>query len=255
MHKARCVRLRQGEESTLSIHGAVFVLAASPVESARLVMVSEIAEAQSSSSAVGRYLAEHIYCRGYLDVSDRPELRHGPVNVYIPPLGSGLDDRYQIEIRSTTHSDDNRLLLRVTGSAAMDPRRENRVLISPDRVDAHGVAKAITELTRSPDDERRTISMISLMDDVVSSFGSRWLTPPRPLPCGASYHEVGTLRISAAEQESAATRNGLLFGTENVFVGDGAAFASVGTANPILTLTAMGYRLADGLVHLLDSAS
>jgi choline dehydrogenase-like flavoprotein len=55
-----------------------------------------------------------------------------------------------------------------------------------------------------------------------------------------------------SDLEGAADRDGLLFGTDNVFVGDGAAFPAIGVANPMLTLTAMGYRLADHLSQIAD---
>jgi choline dehydrogenase-like flavoprotein len=95
--------------------------------------------------------------------------------------------------------------------------------------------------------------MLDSLHCVAARLGGRWLIPPSFIPCGASYHEAGTLRIAHTEQEGAAAEDGLLFGTENIFVGDGAAFTSIGVANPILTLTAMGYRLADRLTDLLRS--
>jgi choline dehydrogenase-like flavoprotein len=250
MH-VRCVPSTSSNGDVTDISGDVFVLAASPVESARLVLNSTLDGALSSSSMVGRYLAEHIYCRGYLEVSDNRELTQGPINIYIPPPGSGSDDRYQIEMRSMTWADSEKKVIRITGSAAMDPSPENRVVISPNRTDYHGVPRATTVLRRSTSDRQRTSSMVDALNDVASSLGATWLSPPHPLPCGASYHESGTLRISSSEQESAAGADGLLLGTSNVFVGDGAAFASIGVANPILTLTAMGYRLGDRLALAL----
>lgn len=238
----------------IAVYGTVFVLAASPVESARLVLVSGLGEAGTGSSATGRYLAEHIYCRGYLDVSSNAELGHGPINIFVPPPQTDLDHRYQVELRTTVRPDDSRTLLRVTGSAAMDPNRENRITVSSDRVDEYGVPKALSRLTRSLDDERRTQLMLTTLDEVASSIAGRWLIPPILLPCGASYHEAGTLRNAAPGLESATTYDGLLLGSDNVFVGDGAAFASVGAANPILTLTAMGYRLGDHLARILNSS-
>ena len=247
----RCVSSVDPRSSPIEIGGDTFVLAASPVESARLVLISQVNDAKTSSSPVGRYLSEHVYCRGYLDVSESSELNHSPINIFIPPPGTDLDDRYQIELRSIMQSNGARVLLRVTGSAAMDPQRNNRVTLSSSFTDKHGVPRALTALTLSPCDETRKLSMLNALHSVASRLGGRWLTPPSILPCGASYHEAGTLRIGRPEENGAAASNGLLFGTENVFVGDGAAFASVGVANPILTLTAMGYRLADRLTELL----
>ncbi|MFC4853979.1 GMC oxidoreductase [Actinophytocola glycyrrhizae] len=247
---ARCVPSNRLDANEIDIAGDVFVLAASPIESARLVLASELEDTTSRSSAVGRYLAEHIYCRGYLDSSDSSDLNQGPINIFIPPPSLGLDDRYQIEIRSMTHADPSQKVVRITGSAAMDPSPENRVSIIPDRMDSYGIPRAFTFLRPTEADRRRVSSMFAMLTEVASSLGAKWLYPPVSLPCGASYHESGTLRISSSEQESAAAEDGRLFGTSNVFVGDGAAFASVGVANPILTLTAMGYRLGDRLAGI-----
>jgi GMC oxidoreductase/Lycopene cyclase protein len=246
----RCVSSGHPCGSPIEIGGNAFVLAASPVESARLVLMSQLKDTKTSSSPIGRYLSEHVYCRGYLDVSENPELNHSPINIFIPPPGTDLDDRYQIELRSIVQSNGARMLLRVTGAAAMDPRRDNRVTLSSGRTDNYGTPRASTVLTLSRHDERRKLSMLNALHCVASRLGGRWLTPPSIVPCGASYHEAGTLRIARPDQDGAAANDGLLFGTENVFVGDGAAFACVGVANPILTLTAMGYRLADRLTNI-----
>lgn len=247
----RCINFSQSRRSLTTIYATAFVIAASPVESARLVFLSDLGECRSNSSLVGRYLSEHIYLRGYLETARETEIGRGTVNLFIPPLGHKLDDRYQIELRSTPHPDRSRVLFRMTGSAAMDPNIENRVLLSANQTDSRGVRRASTILRRSQLDEQRTQSMLTAMNDVASSLGVGWFTPPKPLPLGASYHEAGTLRVASTERESAAAPDGRLLGTQNVFVGDGAAFASVGTANPILTLTAMGYRLADNLISKL----
>lgn len=245
--RVRCVPSSGSRQDVKEIVGDVFVLAASPVESARLVLVSELGDSRSSSSCVGRYLSEHMYCRGYLDVTDHAELSRGPINVFIPPSGTALDDRYQIELRSMTRVDRSRSIVRVTGSAAMDPSWDNQVSVRAGRLDSYGMPRAFTKLKKSLSDRRRVLSMFNALNEVAISLGAGWLSPPVNLPCGASYHESGTLRVASSEQESAAAADGRLLGTSNVYVGDGAAFACVGVANPILTLTAMGYRLGDHL--------
>ncbi|MEA5367298.1 GMC oxidoreductase [Amycolatopsis sp., V23-08] len=243
----RCVSARRSEQAAFDIGGSVFVLAASPVESARLLLVSDLADARSSSSTVGRYLTEHIYCRGHLDVSGNADIGTGTINAFLPPPGPHLDERYQIEMRSIAEPDQDRRIVRITGSAAMDPNRDNRVTLATSVYDGYGVPRASTTLKLSTGDQRRTQSMIQAMHDVATHLNGTWLTPPVVLPRGSSYHETGTLRMTAYEQESATDPSGLLRGTTNVFAGDGAAFASVGVANPILTITAMAYRLATAL--------
>ncbi|OLZ46106.1 hypothetical protein BS329_31045 [Amycolatopsis coloradensis] len=248
--RARCASSSRPDAESFDIHGDTFIVAASPVESARLVLNSELDFVKSNQSAIGHYLAEHIYCRGYLDVSKSPELNLGPINIFIPPLSAALKDRFQIEIRSIRRPADRSQILRLTGSAAMDPNWDNRVEIAPGRVDRHGTPMASTILKASSPDEERTKTMLDVLHEVASSLGGKWSSRPLLLPRGASYHEAGTLRIALSENESAADADSRLLGASNLFVGDGAAFPSIGVANPILTLTAMGYRLADRLVEL-----
>lgn len=247
----RCLPAARSGGSSSNVHGRLFVLAASPVESARLVLASKLESVQADNSAVGQYLSEHIYCRGYLDVSSIGDLSAGPINVYIPPPGTGLAERFQIEVKSFIDPSRSSRCLRLTGSAAMDPRRNNCVQISSDRIDRYGVPRAHTSLTYSRDDRLRTRLMLDTLNSVASCLHGRWLTPPVRLPQGASYHEAGTLRMS--NRNNATSSDGLLRGTSNVYPGDGSVFACVGVANPILTLTALGYRLGDRLALRLDS--
>lgn len=247
----RCVPSGETDGEPIDVHGGFFVLAASAVESARLVLASGLEKLESVSPNIGRYLMEHIYFRGYLDISGHSEINHGAINVFVPPPDTGLDDRYQVEIFSVMHPGDGRTVLRVTGSSAMDPQRHNRVTLSRDRVDRHGVPRALTTLRPSRDDERRKLSLSRALQEIAVLLDGSWVTPPSVMPQGASHHETGTLRIARSREDGAADPDGLLFGSDNVFVGDGAAFTSVGVANPILTLTAMGYRLADHLAGLL----
>lgn len=243
-----CLRLEPGRRVPVRVAFRLAVLAASPIESARLVMGS--LPAGLLSPAVGRYLAEHVYARGFLDVSGS-SLARSPLNLVVPPQHESLDSRFQLEIRSAGRDRAGRALLRVIGSAAMDPRPENRVRLVPGAEDELGLPRAATVLERSPADERRVAAMIAAMQEVQRRTGAPWSEPPALLPVGASYHESGTLRIGAAPgDERAADRDGLIDGLANVYTGDAAAFPTVGVANPILTLTAMGYRLGQRLARI-----
>lgn len=231
--------------SQLRVEADTFVLAASPVESTRIVLLSDV---KGAAPSLGRYLAEHMYVRGVLDISDNPKLA-GPINLFIPPTSDALTARFQIELRSLGTNRNGQVLMRITGSAAMDPNRDNRVQIQADRRDGYGVPRATTRLIRSLGDQRRLASMHESMERAAGYLGGHWVTPPEILPRGASYHEGGCMRIGLPGTDSAADVNGRLTGTANVFVADAAAFPTIGVANPILTLTAMGYRLADYLTQ------
>jgi choline dehydrogenase-like flavoprotein len=233
--------------------GAV-VLAASPVESARLVLASGLADCASGATPIGAYLAEHVYSRGMIAVPATSGLVSNSVNIFLPPPGDDLYERFQLEVRSMPNSDPDFALLRITGSAAMDPVPANRVTLA-DSTDSVGVRRATTVMTYSDDDRRRITRMLAALDDVRGRLGGSWVDPVTVLPRGASYHEAGTLRIGVDAATSAADVDGLLRGTTNVYTGDGAAFPSVGAANPTLTITAMGYRLGDHLGETLGGSS
>lgn len=223
------------------------VLAASPVESARLLLNS--IPRVTLSPAVGRYLAEHIYVRGQLDISAQA-WAHAPLNVFLPPRTADLRARFQVEIRSSGTDAQGRSLVRVTGSSAMDPAPENRVWVTADDPDEHGVPRVTTQLALSAVDAERVEAMRATLEEIRQLLGGYWAAPPDILPAGGSFHESGTLRIGATTGASrAADPTGLIDGTSNVYTGDAAAFPTVGVANPILTLTAMGYRLADTLAR------
>ncbi len=136
----------------------------------------------------------------------------------------------------------------------MDPVSENRVTLSPDKVDSYGRPAAHTVLQYSRGDQARVTAMLETISQVVNCLGGEWMERPSVLAKGASFHEAGTLRMAEKDLVGAADADGRLNGSINVFVGDGAAFPCVGVANPILTLTALGYRLGDKLAHLLGAS-
>lgn len=253
--RVRCRRNAGAFREEFDVEAGLVVLAASAVESTRLVMLSDL-EGTASSDTLGRYLAEHIYVRGTLDVSGSGALAHGAVNLFLPPPGDGVEERFQIELRSIGPRDGVSAALRVTGSAAMDPVRDNRVTLSEKRSDELGIPMAHTVILRTDRDQVRTRELMQRLEDVARGVGGTWTSRPQVLPTGASYHEAGTMRIgdTSSNSEQAADVDGLLLGTRNVYVGDAAAFPCVGAANPILTLTAMGYRLADRLAEVLNHA-
>lgn len=237
----------------LTVEFQFAVLAASPVESARLVL--NTLPVQALSAATGRYLAEHIYARGFLDVSDGP-LAESSLNIFIPPQADDIDSRFQLEIRSAGRDPAGRALVRVTGSAAQDPSASNRVWLRPDRLDEFGSPRVDTRLRHSAADRRRTKHMIRAMEDARTRARAQWSSPPVPFATGGSFHESGTLRMgSTAGEERASNADGLIDGFANVYTGDAAAFPTVGVANPILTLTALGYRLGDHLSRIASAPS
>ena len=101
-------------------------------------------------------------------------------------------------------------------------------------------------------DTARNAHMKARMQEVAAALGGVLTAEDlQVMPFGRSHHEAGTLRMGYRPSRECATNPyGLLHGVSNVYVADAATFPSVGVANPMLTVSALSYRLAD---HLLET--
>ena len=125
--------------------------------------------------------------------------------------------------------------MRIFGFAAMDPNRENRAVWN--QTDLHTVLKP------SDHDYRRVEAMKDKMEQVAERLGAKAVKIDGPIQ-GRSNHEVGTLRMGHEGSESVTDHQGRVRDVENLFVADASVFPCVGVANPMLTTTALAYRLA-----------
>jgi choline dehydrogenase-like flavoprotein len=247
----RDTRRDGSDRGSFELRARLIVLAASPIESARLALVSGV-----GGEAAGKYLAEHIYCRREVSIHAPKVIGdiHGlAVRAVIPPANDDANNRFQIEIMGEEDPQQRGLLrLRFTGECAMDPRPENRVTLS-DAEDDYGVPKATVTFSLSRDDETRVQVMKSTMTHVAEQLGVPELDGFQKgitvLPPGRSHHEAGTLRMGSYERdpESVTDRHGRVQGIANLYVADASVFPCVGVANPMLTVTALAYRQAEYL--------
>jgi choline dehydrogenase-like flavoprotein len=60
-------------------------------------------------------------------------------------------------------------------------------------------------------------------------------------------HHLGTARMAGNAREGVVDANLQVFGTSNLYVCDGSVFATAGSVNPSLTITALGIRLGEHL--------
>jgi len=225
-----------GQTKVIQTTGASVILAASPVESARLILESGLHTALKLTAA-GKFLAEHILSRTEVITSfpihNRAEAR---VNVFIPPPNPQLHQRFQIDVRhSIVPVKDGKLRVRISGFAAMDPDPKKMMKLNGRRVN--------TVLEPSSEDNDRVRHMEATMIRVARRLGATEIPAPQ-VTYGRSNHEVGTLRMGHEKSDSATDANGKIHGLKNLFVGDASVFPCVGVANPMLTITALAYRLA-----------
>ncbi len=234
-----------GDNKVIRTKDCSVILAASPVESARLVLESGL-DTKLGLTAAGKFLAEHILSRTEVIVPfPIHNVTDARVNVFIPPSGPELHERFQIDVRhSITPVMNGKLQVRISGFAAMDPDSEKMVKLDGPKVN--------TVLKPSTADEYRVDRMQETMIRVAERLGANGSEIPSPkVTYGRSNHEVGTLRMGETTSDIAKTKSvsvtneiGQVHSLENLFVGDASVFPCVGVANPMLTITALAYRLA-----------
>lgn len=250
------------------IRARAFVLAASPIESARLVLHSRL---ECRSEAAGRFLSEHIERRALVVLRQQKAVVDGEgISLVLTPTGDEHEDRrsrFQIHLRGQLER--NEMVVAIGGFAAMEPNPENAVTLSPNHVDEFGVPKAHTRLRcNGSDDERarrleqrilEVARLLEPLDFITEKFPlevfAPTFTPDRrvqTMPPGRSYHEAGTLRMGPNPDGSVTNDAGRMHGITNLYAADASLFPSVGIANPMLTVTALAYLVATGIADTLS---
>lgn len=138
-----------------------------------------------------------------------------------------------------------------------EPRAENRIGLSPDRVDAFGCPLATI-------DWRVAESDVANVAELTRAFIAAWRAGPlghlaaiRPAPVealgaalssfGGVYHPGGSVRLGASAKAGVVDRDLRAFRTPNLSVLATAVFPSGGGANPTMMLMMAALRLADRL--------
>lgn len=92
--------------------------------------------------------------------------------------------------------------------------------------------------------------------EIVGAMGGKLVTPVRPpdralKKGGEIIHEVGTARMGADRRSSVTDSYGRCWDVDNLYIGDGAVFASKAHKNPTLTIMALAMRSADHIATRL----
>jgi choline dehydrogenase-like flavoprotein len=147
----------------------------------------------------------------------------------------------------------------LTGEAAMDPQQSNHVRLNGDSGengrDRWQVPKADIVFSLSERDWNRVGNMICEMRIVAAALGGKLPDKLEPMPPGRSHHEGGTLRMGTDPASSVVDLNGRFHGIKNLFAADASVFPSVGVANPMLTITAIGYHVAIAVEQAIATAT
>ena len=132
------------------------------------------------------------------------------------------------------------------------PRFESRVSLDPAVKDTFGIP-VLRFAYRHGDNERRMCAdMTARMQEIFTDAGLE-ITKVKAdkLTEGSSVHEVGTARMGADPKSSVVNAFCQAHDVKNLFVVDGAAFASAGCQNPTWTIMALAWRACDYLAEEL----
>lgn len=226
----------------LTVSGEMVVVALDPVEAVRLLLNSGL-----DGPGVGLGLQDHLYIRGWSAVHLGKDLG-GHLDIIVPPASTRPVDRFALELKTFEPLENGRGQVRVTAMVPISADDRNSIRLS-DQIDRHGARKAWVAVTMDTLDERRARRAEKTATVVARDLGGTLQLSRMPL--GRSHHHAGGLSFDETGPVSADCR---LKGVDNLFIAGRALLPSIGIANPVLTITALGIWLADQLAVACTSS-
>jgi choline dehydrogenase-like flavoprotein len=264
-------------------YGKVVVLCASTLESTRILLNSKSRQYPNglgnSSGVLGHYLMDHMYsisAGGVVPTLKGMEYDYsdGRANgIYVPRFrniadkhpnfirGYGMQGGCQqgyafghamrtpgfgAEFKKLVRENPSEIPFWLGAWCEMLPRKENRVTIDPEKVDAWGIPALRIECAHGDNERAMAKDALEAIKEMVDAAGFITLeTSSTPAPPGFCIHEVGTARMGADPKTSILNKWNQCWDVKNVFVTDGACFVSQGCQNPTLTMMAITARACD----------
>ena len=129
------------------------------------------------------------------------------------------------------------------------PRKENRVVTDPARLDRYGVPVARIEFTTGENERKMAAEMYEMAESLLRSAKAEILPFERGAidTPGLAIHEHGTIRMGSDPKRSVLNGYCQMHEVKNVFCPDGAAFPTSTEKNPTLTILALAWRSSDYL--------
>jgi choline dehydrogenase-like flavoprotein len=270
----------------------VVVLAASTLESTRLLLLSQSADRgkgmANSSGAVGHYFCEHIMGPGASGMM--PMLRGRaitnddgrPQNTYIARFRN-ITDKHPDFIRgygfqggsgaseypSHAHQtpgfgsalkkavrDNHPTPIGLSAFGEVLARRENKVELDSSRRDAWGIPVLRFDYRFGENELKMAKDMAVTAGEMLEAAGAENIrVRDTVLTEGWSIHELGTARMGANSQTSVTNAFGQTHDVKNVFVVDGSIFVSASCQNPTWTILALAWRAMDYLKQEMKSGN
>jgi choline dehydrogenase-like flavoprotein len=241
---------RGGDGQDEVIRARAFVVAAGPIECPRLLLLSTSdwfpTGLGNRSDLVGRFFNVHPSVKfNFERESELPisDAAHRSYTLNEPFRRSGLSG---CSVQVAQYSI-NRFYW--TMQPEIEARRTNRIRLSETEVDGFGDPLPVVELSYSERDRKtmaKAEAILAVQVDRLNDSGGR-----ARRSTGFRMHPAGTCRMGFDEASGVVDRDNRVFGLENLFVSGACAFPSSGSANPVLTIVALTFRLADHLKKIL----
>jgi choline dehydrogenase-like flavoprotein len=261
---------------------AVVICAAGAIETARLLLSSTSARHPhglgNHHDQVGRHLQGHTYPMA-MGVMPAPiydglgpgmstvtvRFNHGNAGV----IGGGMmtDDILEMPIRFWQHSlppdvprwglenkrfmrDNFTRVLRVTSPVHEIPNPEARVTLDPAVCDRWGRPVARLSGATHPETLRTAAFMLERAQEWLAATGAGRIWGRLPTQkLSAGQHQAGTCRMGEDPRHSVTDAWGRVHGHTNLLVADGSLHVTNGGFNPVLTIMALAFRVAEHLVQ------
>jgi choline dehydrogenase-like flavoprotein len=263
------------------IRARIVAVSCATIESARLLLNSCSPRFPNglgnSSGLVGCYLTGHVGCGvlGYLEdlVGTPPANNDGATDhSYIPrfnlgqpfskPRGYVGGYGYQMQFASFMYPDQANHIrgfgkefkqqvrflqpgfYQMGGFGKVLARRENRVTVDPQHLDAHGIPIPVVHFRFSDNDKALWRDMRARACEILDAAKCRLIIDDNAAPSGFASHETGTCRMGNDPRTSVLNSYCRSHDVKNLFVVDGSCFTTFPEKNPTLTIMAMAVRAA-----------
>jgi choline dehydrogenase-like flavoprotein len=283
-NKAAGVRVIDSQtKEVLDFKARAVVLAASTLESTRLLLVSRNRDGgglANSSGAVGHYFCEHVMGPGASGVL--PILRNAaitnddgrPQQAYIVRFrnidekrqdflrgygfqgGSGSGEYpghamgtpgFGSEFKKTVRSN-HPAMIDIGAFGEVLARKENQVSLDPQVKDAWGIPVLRFDYRFADNELKMAADMADTAEEMLKAAGAENIRVRRDvLTEGWSIHELGTARMGNDPKTSVTNSFGQAHDVKNLFVVDGSVFVSAACQNPTWTILALCWRAMDYL--------
>ncbi|MBI2216277.1 MAG: GMC family oxidoreductase [Candidatus Rokubacteria bacterium] len=276
--RARSVVYLDAKGQEHEVFGRVVVLAASAIETPRLLVMSRSrrfpAGLANGSGLVGRYFMEHLAVVAFGVFDERLDAWRGT------PAGGSIQDFYEtdrpnafargftIEVNCSRQwplavarrlgvwGASHRARMkdvfgRMVGLATVGeqlPDVRNTVELDPVVKDSFGLP--VPRITcEARDNDRAMLRVIPRrLTELLEAAGAREIWEPAYMP-GWSAHYLGTCRMGRDPRTSVVDAWCRAHEVPNLYVGDGSVFVTGAAANPALTIMALAMRTAEGIVR------